>query len=194
MRAFAKKPATYDDVKALPEGMVGQIVAGELLASPRPAYSHSVVTTGLGSELFDPFHRGRGGPGGWWLGTEPELHLGQDILVPDLAGWRRSRCPEPPGGAFVTVAPDWVCEILSPSTAWVDRERKLPIYAREHVAFAWIIDPGARTLEVLKLLDKHWVVAGNYSRNELVRVEPFEAIEMDLGALWLPEVPDERAH
>lgn len=191
MRAFAKRPATYDDLLALPETMVGQLVDGELIASPRPAIDHARVGSVLGQELGGPFDRGRGGPGGWWLLFEPELHLGRDVLVPDLAGWRKERLPVLPRRAFLELVPDWACEILSPSTARVDRVPKMAAYAREGLRHLWIIDPVARTLEAYRLdADGTWRVAGTYGGDAAIRVEPFAAIELELGALWLPEADE----
>lgn len=183
---FKQRPATYEDLRALPETLVGELVEGELLASPRPSTAHSNVAGGLTDELRGPFQRGSGGPGGWWLLYEPELHLGADVLVPDLAGWRRSRMPELPDAPFLELAPDWVCEILSPSTAGFDRVRKMPIYLREGVGFVWLIDPVARTVEAFRRSpDAQWVLVGNFAGDQTARIEPFEAIEFDLSALWL---------
>jgi Uma2 family endonuclease len=171
--------------------MIGQLVDGELIASPRPAIDHTNVASVLGQDLGGPFHRGRGGPGGWWILDEPELHLGADVLVPDLAGWRRERLPLLPRRAFFELVPDWVCEILSPSTARIDRVQKMAAYAREGLAHLWLVDPVARTLEAYRLeADRTWRVAGTYGGDAAVRVEPFDAIELELGALWLPE-PEE---
>src|SRR5688572_4034576 len=139
MKARATKPATYEDLFTIPETWVGQIINGELVASPRPALDHGHTSSALGGELWGPFRRGRGGPGGWWFMDEPELHLGADILVPDLAGWRTERVPEHPKGASTKIAPDWICEVLSPSTAGIDRVRKMPIYAREKVSHVWLL-------------------------------------------------------
>ncbi|MCP3065491.1 Uma2 family endonuclease [Myxococcus sp. K38C18041901] len=184
-----KRPATYEDLLALPEHVVGQIVDGELIVMPRPASPHAVTHTALLAELFNPFHRGRGGPGGWWLLSEPELHFRKDVLVPDLAGWRRERMPEIPDVPYFNLAPDWVCEVLSPSTASLDRAKKKRIYAREGVGHVWLVDPKARTLEVFRRDGERWVELGTYSGDERVRAEPFEALELVLGDLWLtPEV------
>lgn len=187
MKATVKKPATYEDLRALPETWVGELVAGEMLASPRPATRHALVASALGGELIGPFQRGKGGPGGWWILYEPELHLGQEVLVPDLAGWRRTRMPVPPDQPFVTLAPDWVCEILSPSTAGFDRVRKMPVYLRERVGHVWLIDPLARTLEVFQNENERWMLVGNHAGDQRVRAAPFEAVELELEALWLPE-------
>ena len=148
----ARRLPAYADVLAAPPHLVAEIIAGELRLLPRPAKPHAVAAAALGEELGPPFKRGRGGPGGWMILDEPELHLSSDIVVPDLAGWRSARMPyvtndEP----FFSLAPDWVCEVLSPSTAKLDRAEKLPLYAREQVAHAWLVDPLLRTLEVLEL-------------------------------------------
>ncbi|QDE80523.1 MULTISPECIES: Uma2 family endonuclease [Myxococcus] len=182
-----KRPATYEDLVALPEHQVGQIIDGELIAQPRPASRHARASFRLGGELYSPFERGRGGPGGWHLLDEPELHLGADVLVPDLAGWRRDRMPEVPDTPYFTLSPDWVCEVLSPSTAALDRSRKKRIYAREGVGHVWLVDPQARTLEVFRLSGGQWLEQGTWSDDERVRAEPFEALELELGVLWLPE-------
>ncbi len=130
------------------------------------------------------FQRGRGGPGGWWILDEPELHFADDILVPDLAGWRRERMPESPTGAFSQLAPDWVCEVLSSSTARIDRVLKVALYAREGVGHVWLVDPIAQTLEVLQLEGASGLLAASFGGSCTVRAEPFDAIELDLGALW----------
>ena len=179
------RPATYDDLVKLADNLVAEIVSGELHASPRPAGPHTIAASVLGGRLVPPFHEGRGGPGGWWIADEPELHLGEDVLVPDVAGWRRSRMPRYPGSAYCTVAPDWVCEVLSPSTSQLDRARKLAIYAREGVGHAWLIDPLARTLEVLRLENGRWTILAVHARGDVVRAEPFAEIELELSSLWL---------
>lgn len=179
--------ATYADLEAVPENLVAEILAGELITSPRPRPAHALASAVLGGELMGPFHRGRGGPGGWVILDEPELHLGPepDVLVPDLAGWRRERMPELPLDVpGFTLAPDWVCEILSPSTAVLDRARKLPIYARERVRHAWLIDPAVHTLEVYRLAGEHFALLVTHHGEVSVRAEPFEALELELGGLW----------
>ncbi|QQR90864.1 MAG: Uma2 family endonuclease [Myxococcales bacterium] len=183
------KNATYADLVALPEHLVGEILNGELIASPRPAAPHATATSVLGMDIGSPFQRGRGGPGGWWIMFEPELHFNDDVLVPDLAGWRKERMPEVPNQAWFDLPPDWICEVVSPSTARIDRIRKMPIYARPSVSHAWLVDPLQRTLEVFRLQEQRWVVIGNYEGNVTVRAESFDVIELELGALWLPEVP-----
>jgi Uma2 family endonuclease len=180
-----ERPATYEDLVALPDNLVAEIVDGELHASPRPAPRHAVAyarTTGLLGSAFDS---GRGGPGGWWILAEPELHLGPDVLVPDLAGWRRTRMPHVPETAYFPLAPDWVCEILSPSTASLDRAKKLGIYAREGIGHAWLMDPIARTLEVLRLESGRWIILETRAGTDTVRAEPFDAIEFSLGEFWV---------
>ena len=181
---MGRKPATYADLEALPANTVGELIAGELYVSPRPAGPHTVTASVLGMELGGPFHLGRGGPGGWSLLDEPELHLGEDVLVPDLAGWRRERMPEPPRTAAFTLAPDWVCEVLSPSTAALDRSAKLGVYAREEVRHVWLVDPELRTLEVLRLEGGRYFLLGTHTGTAGVRAEPFEAWELALALLW----------
>jgi Uma2 family endonuclease len=178
------RPATYDDLVKLPDNMVAEILNGELHASPRPAPAHAVAGSSLGGLLINPYSFGRGGPGGWWILDEPELHLGPDILVPDLAGWLRNRMPQRPATAFFPLAPDWICEVLSPSTIQIDRARKLTIYAREGVAHAWLVDPLAQTLEVLRLEHGRWVILGTHVGDEVVRAEPFVEIDLELALLW----------
>jgi Uma2 family endonuclease len=185
-----KRPARYEDLAALPPHVVGEIVDGDLYVSPRPASPHARASSVLGAELGGPFDRGRGGPGGWILLDEPELHLGPDVLVPDLAGWRRERMPELPRAAFFTLTPDWICEVISPSTARLDRVRKLRAYARERVQHAWLIDPDARTLEVYRLDGERYVLLAQHEDDERVRAEPFDAIELELAALWIPPAPE----
>lgn len=188
MRELHRTPATLKDLESVPEGWTGQIIDGELHAHPRPAFGHGKVTSELGVELGAPFGRGRGGPGGWLILDEPELHLGPDVLVPDLAGWRRERMPEPPPDtAFFTIAPDWVCEVLSPSTARLDRVKKWRSYLRERVPFIWFIDPIARTLEADTLSGPDYSRLGAWEAGERPRVAPFDAIELELDALWGPE-------
>lgn len=188
---FRKKPATYEDLRALAPNLVGEIIDGELFASPRPASPHAYTASALGTELHGAFHRGRGGPGGWWIVFEPEIHFGPDTVVPDIAGWRRERMPEYPNTAFFTLAPDWLAEISSPSTAGHDRVRKLPLYLRQGVGHVWLVEPLSQTLEVLRREGERWILAANATGSDSVRLEPFEAIEIDLSALWMPGNPGE---
>jgi Uma2 family endonuclease len=176
--------AVYADIEALAPAMVGEIVQGVLYAKPRPAALHARAASTIGEELGPPFNRGRGGPGGWIILDEPELHFGEDVVVPDLAGWRRERMPELPQVAFFSLAPDWLCEVLSPSTAALDRGKKLPLYARVEVAHVWLVDPIAKTLEVLRLDGATYRLIATEAGDTKVRVEPFDAIELELGALW----------
>jgi Uma2 family endonuclease len=181
----AKREATYEDVLNAPEHHVAEVLGGTLHLHPRPGGAHAAAASVLGGELGPPFSRGRGGPGGWILLDEPELHLGRDIVVPDLAGWRRERMPaittELP---YFTLAPDWVCELLSPGTARIDRGDKLEIYARERVRHAWLVDPLLRTLEIFALEGGRWLLLGVHRDDALARAAPFDAIELELGALW----------
>jgi Uma2 family endonuclease len=182
-----KKPATYQDIVDLPEHQVGEIIDGELYVSSRPAARQAKVSSILGMDLGSPFQRGRGGPGGWWIVDEPELHFGQNVLVPDLAGWRRERLPHLPNAPYFELAPDWVCEVLSPSTAKLDVVLKLPKYARAGVKHAWIVDPMNRLLEVFRQEHEQWVLVTTFGGDDKVRAEPFEAVELELVELWLDE-------
>jgi Uma2 family endonuclease len=181
-----KRPATYQDVIDAPEHMVAEIPDGELFLSPRPAPRHAFSTTILTGILIPNFgdNRATSGPGGWLILIEPELHIGPDVVVPDLAGWKRERMPRLPKEAFFPKAPDWVCEVLSPSTEKIDRTRKLRIYARERVEYLWLINPVLRTLEVRRRHGDGWFEAVVYRDEAIVRAEPFEAIEIDLSRLW----------
>lgn len=183
------RAATYEDLLKVPDHLVAEILEGELYATPRPAVPHAVAASVLGSELGNPFQQGRGGPGGWWILDEPELHLGADVLVPDLAGWRRERLPELPDAAAITVAPDWVCEVLSPSTEALDRVPKLRIYARERVSHVWFVNPKTQTLEVLRLESGPWMLVATHDGDASVSVEPFDAISLDLFRLWGRSAP-----
>ena len=176
--------ATYQDVLDAPAHQVAEIINGTLHTHPRPAPTHGEASSNLGFELGPPFGRGRGGPGGWRIHFEPELHLGEEILVPDLAGWRRERMPELPGTAYFTLAPDWTCEVLSPSTRRVDLQEKRPLYAREGVAYLWLVDPADRTLEAFELRGGQWVLIACAKDDEPVSVRPFDAITFSLGDRW----------
>lgn len=178
------RPATYEDLMAVPDHQVAEILDGVLEVSPRPAPRHTVSSSEIGGDLVPPFGRGRGGPGGWRILDEPELHLGPDVLVPDLAGWRRETLPDLPETAYFAVRPDWICEVLSPSTSRIDRLKKMRIYAREGVGHAWLVDPIARLLEVYRLHEGSWLQVGVHGDDEIVRAEPFDAIELDLLPWW----------
>ncbi|KFA91986.1 Uma2 family endonuclease [Archangium violaceum] len=180
----SRRDELYAELEKLPPNVVGEIVGGELYASPRPASPHARAASRLGGELMGPFDRGRGGPGGWVILDEPELHLGEDVLVPDLAGWRRERMPEMPHTVGFTLAPDWACEVLSPSTARLDRARKMVVYAREGVRHFWLVDPLLQTLEVYRLENGRWSLLGTHAGGVTVHAEPFEALALELGALW----------
>ena len=176
--------ATYQDVLDAPAHRVAEIVAGALYTHPRPAMPHALASSYLGDELVGPFGKGRGGPGGWWIIDEPELHFGEDILVPDLAGWRRERMPDYPDTAYVTLAPDWVCEVLSDSTRKLDLHGKRPVYAREGVEHLWLVDPADRALEAFELRDGQWVLIAGAKDDKPVCIRPFDAVTFSLGNLW----------
>lgn len=184
MSQFDRKRATYADLVALPENVLGQLIDGELIALPHPPIPYVSVASRLGILLGINFMEGIGSIGGWQFMWKPELHFGEDVLVPVHAGWHAAEPPEK-DRAFFTVAPDWLCEILTPSTAALARDRKLPIYARAKVKHAWLLDLEARSLEVFRLRETRWEPAGSFRADARVRAEPFDAIELDLGLLWV---------
>ncbi len=176
--------ATYQDVLDAPPNMVAEVINGTLHMQPRPAARHAWASSGMGAKISPPFNYGDGGPGGWWIIFEPELHLGDDIVVPDLAGWRRETMPEYPDTAYFDIAPDWVCEVLSPSTRRIDLGDKRDIYAREEMSHLWFVDPDARTLEAFELRDGQWLFLATLSDSDPVSLIPFDAITFPLNALW----------
>lgn len=178
------RPATYQDLLDAPPNLVAEIAGGTLHLHPRPASRHARAAFGMAGRLDDPFGRGVGGPGGWWLASEPELHLGADVLVPDLCGWRRERMPVYPDAPAIEVAPDWVCEILSPRTRRFDTTEKRDLYGTHGVGHLWHLDPEARVLEVFERRDGSWVLVAAVKDADEVRCAPFEAIGFPLSALW----------
>ena len=185
MTELALRPATYEDLLKVPDNLVAELIDGELFTSPRPGSRHARASSILGAKLVNSFDSGDGGPGGWWIVDEPELHLGANAVVPDLAAWRRERMPIYPDAAVFDLAPNWLCEVQSVSTARIDRVKKLPIYREHQVQHVWLINPTDRTLEVLRLEKGRWIVASNYGGDDVVRAEPFEAVEIDLARLWI---------
>jgi Uma2 family endonuclease len=191
---MASKLATYADLLALSEDVRAEVIAGEVVTSPSELPRHASVKGAVGSFLGRPFDDddGRGGPGGWWMFFEVDVALSEhDVVRPDLSGWRRERLPRPGAMRPIDVVPDWVCEILSPSTAARDRVTKRALYAKSGVAHYWLIDPEARVLEALTLRDGVWVELGVYDDSATTRIAPFEAIELELGRLFLPKDADE---
>lgn len=184
MAPSVQRPASYDDILALPENLVGEIIDGDLITNPRPAPRHLYASSRLGAELVRRFDLDRRQPDRWWIFGEVELHLGPHVLVPDIAGWRRERLPRLPDTAWFELAPDWVCEVLSPSTARVDRVQKLPVYAAAGVAHVWLVDPVLRTLEAFENQQGRWLLLGAFKNDAAVAVAPFDAVPLDLGALW----------
>lgn len=180
----AKRPATYADLEAVPEHLVAEIIDGELVTHPRPSPRHSMTSNALGHELTGPFQKGQGGPGGWVFAVEPELHLGPQVVVPDIAGWRLERLWAYPETNYFTIAPDWVCEVLSASTERRDRTVKKRIYAEAGVAYHWIVDPRQQTLEAFELKDGHWRLTGAWRSDDIVSAPPFDAIRFSLADLW----------
>lgn len=182
--ATDKPKATYQDVLDAPPNMVAELIEGALHVHPRPSTRHARASSTLGYKIGGPFDEGQGGPGGWWILDEPELHLGADVLVPDLAGWRRESMPIFPDAPWIELPPDWVCEVLSPSTRRIDLTDKRRLYAVAGVPHLWFVDPLARTLEAFALRDGVWALIAALKDDEEVRVPPFDAITFPLSALW----------
>lgn len=183
------RDATLEDLESVPSHLNGEILDGELVLSPRPAPRHGLASSGLGALVGGPFGFGMGGPGGWWIIAEPELHLGTDLrtlaVIPDLAGWRREKMPHLPETAYFAQVPDWICEVLSPGNMGRDRSLKMPFYAHAGVGHAWLVDPIAETLEVYRRANElQWLLLATYHGPVTVRAEPFDAIEIDLTPLW----------
>jgi Uma2 family endonuclease len=183
-RIEEKRPATWDDLVAAPEHLLAELIDGTLYLSPRPGLPHQRASGALLAELEGPFDRGRGGPGGWVIVVEPQLKLSGNGFVPDLAGWRRERMPELPAVVAVELAPDWICEVRSPSTASLDRKVKMPKYAEAGVGWIWLVDTDAEMVEAFRLEEGRYQAIGVYSEDDRARIEPFDAIELDLTTLW----------
>lgn len=181
----ARKQANYNDLLGLPENMIGEIIDGELSVTPRPSFDHAHAGSILGGELVPAYRLGRGGPGGWIILDEPEIWLSEHILVPDLAGWRKERLLGLPKTEWRSVSPDWVCEIVSPGTARIDKVRKMPIYAQFGVQHLWVVDPATRTLDVFQLDSGRWVLLASFAEDDRVRAEPFQDLEIELGNFWM---------
>ena len=184
MGEAAKRIATYADIEALPSNLVGELIGGELYTMSRPSPKHAIAGSNLLTWSNTRFGFGDGGPGGWLIMMEPELHLRADVLVPDIAGWKRTRMPELPDEAHITTVPDWVCEVLSPSTQRHDRAKKMTRYAIHGVPYAWLIDPLAKLLEVFQLNGDVWTRIAVFEENDMVRAAPFQEVELSLGLLW----------
>ena len=178
------RPATYADLEAVPSHLVAEILFGHLVTHPRPAPRHGGATNALGAIVTNPFQFGTNGPGGWIFIDEPELHLGPHVAVPDIAGWRRERFTDPPVKAYFEIAPDWVCEALSPSTEKYDKGDKRVIYATYGVGHLWYVEPRAKSLEVFARQDRNWLLTHTFFDDEEVNAPPFDALTFKLGLLW----------
>ncbi|MHC1727216.1 MAG: Uma2 family endonuclease [Syntrophobacteraceae bacterium] len=182
----AVKKAVYEDLNGIPENMTGEIINGELIVTPRPSRRHVYTASTLDKKIGYPYQLGGGdGPGGWIILVEPEVKLGENIVVPDLGGWKRERFPQSGEANWLSIAPDWACEVLSPGTLRLDRVKKMPLYGQYGVPYFWLIDPVARTLEVFRLESGRWSLLGAFSDDDKVRAEPFQEIEIELSILWL---------
>ena len=189
MPKHAARRATYQDILNAPAHVVAELIDGVLETHPRPVPKHAVSAARLGMSLGGPFDLGSGGPGGWLFMVEPELHLSYDVVVPDLAAWRRERMPVITDDAYITLAPDWVCEILSPSTEMLDRNAKRRIYAEAGVAFLWLLDPRTRSLEAFQLAAGKWLLLNTVEASDPVSIAPFDAISFPLSDLFPFDAP-----
>ena len=181
--------ATYEDLCRVPAHLVAEILFGQLVTHPRPAPRHARAASVLGGKIGDPFDFGSDGPGGWVILDEPELHLGEHVVVPDLAGWRRETLPQLPETAWFETPPDWVCEVLSPKTVRYDRLEKRNIYASFKVRHLWLVDPDAQTVETFELRDKNgggtkWLLLATYAGDSDIAAPPFAAAPFNLKPLW----------
>jgi Uma2 family endonuclease len=183
----ATRPKTlYERLEALPEELTAEIIDGQLYTEPRPAPDHAIAASNLGAELIGPYSRGRGGPGGWWILVEPEVHFVRktEVVVPDLAGWRRERVPVLPRHEHLAIAPDWICEVLSPSTRSKDREIKLPLFTRYGVPRVWLLDPQSYSLETYELVGANLALTGTFGPDSSPAAAPFEAVRFRIADLW----------
>jgi Uma2 family endonuclease len=183
-----KNKTVYDQWLEVADIKIGEIIMGELHVNPRPGPAHANSASELLNQIRDPYQKGKGGPGGWVILFEPELHLENDIFVPDIAGWVRERMPEMPQESFFNVTPDWICEVLSPSSAFVDRTKKMPLYDSLGVKYFWLVDPILKTVEVYKNESlqgvSRWFLLNTFSENSKVKAVPFDGIDIDLSYLW----------
>jgi Uma2 family endonuclease len=188
MRQPAPRAATPEDFWAIPEGeRCHELVGGELIQKAAPSGEHGDAQAGVVGALRPAFQRksGSGGPGGWWIATEVEVQLSaHEIVRPDVLGWRRERCPERPTGVPVLAIPDWICEVVSPSNAKDDTVKKLRLYQRVPISHYWIVDPRDATLTVMRWSPDGYVTLLRADRGEVVRAEPFETVELDVGTLF----------
>ena len=192
MSSTAKKHATYADLEAVPAHLVAEIIFGSLVTHPRPSPRHAAASLALGGELTGPFQKGSGGPGGWVFMIEPELHLGEHVVVPDIAGWRRQHLTALPDTAWLDTPPDWICEVLSPSTQRIDRCEKRYIYANFGVPHLWLLDPIAQVLETFSLDAGKWTLIATFQADEVVEVEPFAEHTFRLSLLWPFDPPTDK--
>jgi Uma2 family endonuclease len=187
----AARPPTLADLDALPPSIVGEIIEGVLYTMTKPRMRHQLTGLEIGSALLGPFGKGRGGPGGWWIVTEPGIELPDDTneISPDVAGWRRERMPELPIDEPIRVVPDWVCEILSPTTRRHGLVKKLPYYAKVGVSYLWLADLDARVVTAHRLESGRWLALGVFSDETEARIEPFDVVPLDVASWWPPLPP-----
>jgi Uma2 family endonuclease len=185
------RPATCEDLVALPDSVIGELIDGELYGSPKPTPELAVAGSALGI-LISPYRRPHDGGAGWTFLFQPRLDLDADVVRPDWAGWRPGRAPASSSADLSPAsAPDWICELISPATVALDRVKKLGVYARARVGHVWLIDPVARTVEVLRLQGCHWVIVASFAGGGMACAEPFDEADFALRDLWV-DLPTDR--
>ncbi len=180
-----RRPAGWEDILAAPGDVKAEVLGGDLILHPRPLAPHGLTQAALTGELSRPYYRGIGGPGGWWFVIEPDVAFGaHDIVAPDLAGWRRERMPVLATERPVLLAPDWVCEVVSPSSARRDRIHKAGLYLSGGVPYYWLLDEGLRSLEAFEAQAGRWVRLGAWTDGDTASVPPFEAVQLEIACLF----------
>lgn len=183
----AERLLTYDDLLAADPGHGArpELWEGRLWYRTAPRPTHSRLQGRVAGRL-DGLDPDEPGDDGWWIMVEPDWLIGPGkVLRPDLGGWRRVNLPELPAGAIRT-RPDWVCEAISPDDPARDRVVKRAIYAELGVPYCWIIDPEGRTLEAFRLVDGQWLLEGSWTDGAVVRIPPFEELELKISSFFTP--------
>ncbi len=186
----AARRVTIEEWLAIPEEKRAELIAGVIVYQGMPGPKHGEAQGMTFALVGVPFGRrpaGSSRPGGWWISQEVDMELGEMGCRPDILGWRRDRqptLPEPDARGLVTAVPDWICEVLSRSTASIDQGKKRRAYHRAGVAHYWLLDPGNRTLTVLERVDRDYLVVLAAGVDEVVCAPPFDAVEMAVAEMF----------